>query len=297
MSVIACPSIGAWPTAHAFLCERFAHISPQQWHARFDAGEIADATCGAVLTRAAPFIAGQRIAYERSIADEPRIPFEAQIVFQDEWLVIADKPHFLPVVPSGRYVRETLLHRLRTQLQMPALTPIHRIDQDTAGIVAFCIKPETRGAYQTLFAKREVIKIYEAIAPHAALNIPAAQFPLTLRTRLQRSAQFMQAQTVEGEANTETLIEMIETHGERTRFQLTPHTGARHQLRAHMASIGAPICNDRIYPSLLPQLAVEDFARTPPLQLRAKSLAFFDPVALVERRFQSAQRLKFELSF
>ncbi len=290
MSIVACPRAGAWQTLHAFLCARFPHITAQTWQARFIAGEITD-TCGAVLAADSSFVTGQRIQYQRNVYDEPRIPFEAQILFQDEWLVVADKPHFLPVVPSGRYVRETLLFRLQSQLKIPTLTPIHRIDQDTAGIVAFCIKPETRGAYQTLFAKRDVKKIYEAIAPNAEHVLPTAQFPMTLRTRLARSAQFMQAQTIEGEPNTETRIEIIETQGNLARYQLTPLTGARHQLRAHMASIGAPICNDRIYPTLLPQLAVEDFVRTPPLQLLAKSLIFFDPINHIARRFQSKQSL------
>lgn len=277
MSLIVTPARSAHATLFGFLCERFPHVDAVQWRARFAARRIVDASTGTALAMDAPFRGHLRVQYPREIENEPSIPFAHRVLWRDDLLVVADKPHHLPVVPSGRYVRETLLTRLRESLDLPALTPIHRIDQETAGLVVFCVNAAHRGAYQTLFAAREVDKTYEAIAPSVTLP------PQPVRLRLARSQDFMQAVVVDGEPNTETEIALKSTYGVTSHYVLRPRTGARHQLRAVMAHLGAPILNDRIYPTLLPPCAVHDFVNTPPLQLLAKSIAFRDPISGQER--------------
>lgn len=288
MSLIVTPARSAHATLFGFLCERFPHVAAAQWRVRFATHRIVDADTGAAFAIDAPFRGHLRVQYTREIENEPSIPFAHRVLFQDDLLVVADKPHYLPVVPSGRYVRETLLTRLRESLALPALTPIHRIDQDTAGLVVFCVNAAHRGAYQTLFATREIDKTYEAIAPTIVLP------PQPVRLRLARSQDFMQAVVVNGEPNTETEIALKSTYGATSRYVLRPHTGARHQLRAVMAHLGAPILNDRIYPTLLPQCAVPDFEHTPPLQLLAKSIAFRDPISQAGRVFETQFTLHVE---
>jgi len=221
-----------------------------------------------------------RLYYYRALPDEPRIPFEAAVLFQDEHLVLADKPHFLPVTPSGRYLQETLLVRLKNQLGLDSLIPIHRIDRETAGLVLFSVQPAERDAYQGLFRRHEVTKHYEAIAPWR----PELQFPLQRKTRIVEGDPFFRQREMPGEANSETLIDVLEIRGEQARYGLSPVTGKKHQLRVHMNALGMPICNDRIYPPL--ELTPEDdYAR--PLQLLARSIAFTDPLTGQPRRFES----------
>lgn len=229
-----------------------------------------------------------RIYYYRAIENEPRIPFEEVVLFQDDTLVVADKPHFLPVIPSGRYLQETLLVRLKRKLGIETLAPIHRIDRETAGLVVFTIQPATRKLYQDLFLQKSVQKQYEAVARWR----PDLTFPLTYRSRLEDQGEhFMQVREIEGEPNAETRVEVLEVNGKTARYQLTPITGRKHQLRAHCAALGLPILNDRIYPTLLPE-NTDDYAN--PLQLLAKSIAFPDPLTGQPRSFTSNRALHLE---
>jgi tRNA pseudouridine32 synthase/23S rRNA pseudouridine746 synthase len=287
-SAVALP-LGPWPTVAAFLAERLPKVSADDWLARMAAGEVLDLH-GAALPPDAPYRAGGRLYYYRHLAQELPIPFEEQVLFVDEHLVVADKPHFLPVLPSGRYVQETLLVRLKKRLGLAELTPIHRIDRETAGLVVFCIQPQARNAYQALFRERAVHKVYEAIAPFR----PELALPLNYRSRLQeRPEAFMQMQEMPGEANAETLIELMEARGHLARYRLSPRTGQKHQLRAQMSALGLPILGDRIYPQLLPdsEALARDFSQ--PLQLLAKRLEFTDPLSGRPRCFESAQTLGF----
>jgi tRNA pseudouridine32 synthase/23S rRNA pseudouridine746 synthase len=200
---------------------------------------------------------------------------------------VADKPHFLPVTPGGRYLQQTLLVRLQQRLGLPELAPLHRIDRETAGLVMFAVRPGERGAYHALFSGRTVEKTYEAIAPHR----PGLSFPLTRRSRIDEdSERFFRMVETDGAPNSETRMEKGEVRGAWARYQLTPVTGKRHQLRVHMMALGLPIAGDQLYPQVLhgPD-DDEDFAH--PLRLLAQAIAFTDPITGEARRFQSQQRL------
>lgn len=287
-SCIALPP-GPWPLLIDFLVQRFPAISYAVWHARMIDGDVFDAN-GHALPADAPYHPRSKIFYYRSVPREIPIPFDEQIVFQDAYLVVADKPHFLPVTPAGRYVQQTLLVRLKRKLGIDTLAPIHRIDRETAGLVLFSIQPSTRAAYQQLFHDREVQKTYEAIARWQ----PTLTLPIVVRNRLVEAASFMKMQVVDGEANAETRIELLKVEGALARYVLFPATGQRHQLRVQMEALGMPILHDRIYPHHLPETAEgvqEDVSQ--PLQLLAKSLKFIDPITGQERAFESAQSLIF----
>ena len=254
-----------------FLPERFPSVPAEIWGARLRAGDVLDAQ-GHALGPDQPYEPGARVYYFRALATEPRIPFEETVLFQDEFLVVADKPNFLPVIPSGRYVQETLLVRLKRRLGIDSLAPMHRIDRETAGVVVFTVQTKTRRAYQDLFLAGAVRKYYEAIAPWR----PELELPLTYRCRLvENPERFMQVRVEAGEPNSETLITHLETRGEWARYGLAPVTGRKHQLRAHCAALGLPIRHDQIYPTHRPEHS-DDYGR--PLQLLARTIAFTDPV-------------------
>lgn len=281
---------GPWLTVTEFLVHRFPGVARDAWIARLERGDVIDAR-GHAVSAQCPFEPHRKLFYYRSLSAETLIPFKETVLFRDDFIVVVDKPHFLPVIPSGRYLQETLLVRLKRSLGIDTLAPVHRIDRDTAGLVLFTLQPATRGAYHALFREHRVRKRYEAIAAWR----PDLTLPLTRRTRLvQSSASFMQMHECEGVPNAETRIELLESRNGLARYELQPLTGQKHQLRVHLAALGIPILNDRLYPHLKAE-STEDRADTghqfcEPLQLLAQSLVFTDPFTGMHRHFES-QRL------
>ncbi len=274
---------GPWTTVLDGLCARFPAIARETWIDRFARGRVQDAE-GAPLAVDAPYRVGAEIRYFREVAVEAAIPFEESLVHVDAHLVVADKPHFLPVTPAGAFVGETLLARLARRLGNPELVPLHRIDRDTAGLVLFSASKATRGAYQSLFRLRRIRKQYEAIAP----ALPELTFPRVHASRLEPGDPFFRMQEVRGVPNSETHIRVIDRAGPTWRYLLEPVTGRKHQLRVHMAALGAPIENDRFYPRLSSR-DEDDHAR--PLQLLAQRLEFTDPLDGRARCFESGLQL------
>ncbi|MGH8822490.1 MAG: RluA family pseudouridine synthase [Rhodoferax sp.] len=284
-SCVGLPSndAGQWLTITDFLVQRFPAIDRAVWLQRMREGHVVDEH-GVPVTPARAYQGHIRMYYYRDLVHEPRIPFDEVLLYRDEQLVVVDKPHFLPVTPAGRYLQETLLVRLKRQLGIDTLQPIHRIDLDTAGVVVFSIQLASRDAYHALFRRREVTKQYEAIAPWRA----DLTFPCVRRSRIVAGTPFFRLCEAQGEPNAETRIDVLEVSGALARYRLVPVTGRKHQLRVHMAALGIPIINDRFYPNLV-DVADDDFSR--PLQLLARSIAFVDPVTGQARRFESARRL------
>ncbi len=275
---------GHWPDLLSFLTDRFPHVEPEVLRDRLRRGAVFDHD-GMPFTLDSPYPGGYgRIWYYREVPPETPVPFESPVLYRDDRLVVADKPHFLACIPAGRHLQETLLTRLRASLNLPHLTPVHRLDRETAGVMLFCASPAHRGAYQNLFASREVQKEYEAIAPYRDdLVLPCVHL-----SRLQERSDSFVMHEVPGEPNSETRIELLERRGELARYRLLPHTGKKHQLRAHLTSLGIPILNDIWYPALLPDKG-SDFSR--PLQLLARAIEFIDPVNGQARRFESVRSL------
>jgi tRNA pseudouridine32 synthase / 23S rRNA pseudouridine746 synthase len=268
--------------------EQAAHIPKgQTWLERMQTGLVLS-EAGQALTPDTPYSLGLRIYYYRHVQQEPRVPFEETILFEDEHLLVADKPHFLPVSPTGRYVQETLLVRLKNRTGLNDLTPIHRIDRDTAGVVMFSKQVASRNAYAAMFRARAAHKVYEAIAPYQ----PDLALPCTHTSRLVTAASFMQMHEVPGPPNSTTHISLLEQRGGWARYRLEPVTGQRHQLRVHMLALGLPIKGDAIYPVLTPEPALDALDYSQPLQLLAQSIAFDDPITGQPRHFKSAQSLR-----
>ncbi len=274
---------GPWTSIFQALCEIFPRIGADEWRARMLEGQVIDAA-GEPLGVDAPYRAGAQIRYFRRVADEVPVPFEEQVLHADDHLVVADKPPFLPVTPSGGYVEHTLLRRLVRRLGNPDLVPLHRIDRATSGLVLFSANPASRGAYQALFRERRITKRYLALAP----PMPGLRLPYVHRSRLEPGEPFFRMQEVAGAANSETLVDFDGEQDALWRYRLTPVTGRKHQLRVHMASLGAPIANDRLYPELA-EPGPDDADR--PLALLAASLAFDDPLTGEPRRFDSGRGL------
>jgi len=277
---------GPWATVGQFLVARFPAVS--DWPSRLQSGKVLDEQFQPVNTDS-PCRPGTSLWYWRQPPSEPRVPFEIDVLYQDDCLVAVDKPHFLPVTPGGRYLEETVLVRLQRLLGLRTLAPIHRLDLETAGVVLFTVAPEVRGLYQSLFRNRLVEKTYEAIARWPT-NL---SFPHLERCRIQErvGAQFMQMEIVCGAPNAETLIEVIRGRaGCLSHFRLTPGNGRKHQLRVQLSGLGMPILGDRIYPDLKPPPGpIPDYSEA--LQLLAREASFIDPISGQRRRFTSRRQL------
>lgn len=297
------PAVGAWPTIGSFLVERFPHLKPADITRRVAAGEFVGAD-GLAITPDTRLGEHEFIWYYREIPHEEPLPYRERVLHMDDDLIVIDKPHFLPTTPGGRYLRESALVRLRLAFDNPDITPIHRLDRPTAGLVMFSTRPQTRGAYQTLFAERRVDKTYEAVSTLPAAWSPEApiltgrRFPLTYRNRIVRdrdASGFGLRVTVDdaGEPNSTTTIDIIAAGTSAAgrpvvHTRLHPQTGRTHQLRVHLSALGLPILGDRWYPKLLPE-APDDPAL--PLQLLARELRFTDPLSGRSSTFTSGLQL------
>lgn len=294
------PDEGPWDTAMDYMMHRWGHIDPQGIEDRFDAGEIVGEG-GVPLDRRTRLEDHTFIWYYRTLPPETRLPVELSILHQDDHILVVDKPHFLPTTPGGTYIQESALVRLRNQLDLPDLIPMHRLDRMTAGILLLSTNPDTRGKYQVLFEKRQVQKEYECVAAaEPATGHPAVDFPVVVRNRMTKSRSYLLAEVVEGEPNAETGIDLLRTFDAGTPdggrptadstagsavgpfpaqrlglYRLEPHSGKTHQLRVHMASLGLGILHDAFYPELLDK-APDDY--TKPLQLLARGIRFIDPI-------------------
>lgn len=288
-SQVYLPADQTYPNLFDFFVKQFPHIPQVEWFSRFHEGLILDQD-GHALAADDSYLPNTHLIYFRRLEREPEIPFQEHILFEDEHILVADKPHFLPVTPSGLYLHQTLLNRLKKTTGIQSLSPVHRIDRDTAGLVIFSVNPNERAQYQNLFRDRAVQKIYEAIAPYSEDLVK--QLPLNYQSRLEESDHFLQMREAQGDPNSDTLIEIIERKDDWAKYLLTPGSGKKHQLRCHLNALNIPIKNDQIYPILTPYQEYElDFSK--PLQLLAKELSFVDPVTKKLMAFSSQKVLEF----
>ena len=277
------PAEGPWPTVRAHLVERLPTVAAERIDAALHGREIVGED-GPVAPDA-PFRPGAHLWFYRDLPDEVRVPFELEVLHRDEHLVVVDKPHFLATTPRGRHVVETALSRLRHTLDLPALSPANRLDRLTAGLAMFVVRPQDRGAYQTLFRDRLVRKEYQAVAPYD----PALSLPRTVRSHIVKERGVIAAREVDAPPNSESGIDLLEHRDNLARYRLRPLSGRTHQLRLHMCGLGVPILGDPVYPVVLTEPAPDDFRR--PLQLLSSVVEFTDPLTGRERRFESRRTL------
>lgn len=276
------PDDGAWSTILEYLVARFPN-DEIRLREKVAAKEVVDER-GLPITESTQFTPRKFVYLYRDPPVESRVPFEIEILHRDENLLVVDKPHFLASTPRGAYVAESALVRLRRALDLPDLTPAHRLDRLTAGVLIFTVRREVRRDYQLLFERRQVTKEYEALARYDS----GLELPTTVRSRIVKDRGVLKAYEVDGPANSESRIELLETRGEAARYLLVPHTGKTHQLRVHMSSLGIPIFGDNFYPDFY-DVAAEDYST--PLSLLARSVEFRDPYSGALRRFESRASL------
>jgi len=268
-------------TIFEYLVERFPHVPSTSWLDRFSSGTITDAQ-GSSLTPDNPYRYGLTVYYERENTHEPAAAETETILFQDSEILVADKPHGMPVTPAGAYVHRCLLHRVAQTTGISTIAPIHRLDRETAGVVLLSLNPQNRGQYHGLFARGEITREYLAVAP-----LPdTTQRAWRVENRIGPGDPWFRQQIIEGPPNSATAIALLSTSDGRGLFRLLPSTGKKHQLRLHMASIGAPVEGDPLYPVMR-----DRDLPSPRMQLLANRLTFTDPCTGTERDFPTGMCL------
>ncbi len=284
-SIVWLPRDSECETVYAFVVEKFPRIDPSIWLNRFKEGKVLDSK-GNAFTVDSPYAGEQHISYFREVPCEDIIPFEEEIVFQNDFFLIVDKPHFLPVHPSGQYVNETLVNRLKVKTGNQDLVTAHRLDRLTAGLILCILDKEKRGAYQNLFSERKVQKTYLAIGKKPSGN----ERSWHLKNCMEKVNPRFLMKVGTGPVNSESYIKIIKESLDRALFELKPVTGKKHQLRVHMAHIGSGIENDPLYP-LVKDDRSNDFSK--PMKLLAKKLEFEDPFSGECMSFESKRSLDF----
>ncbi|MFT6988034.1 MAG: tRNA pseudouridine32 synthase/23S rRNA pseudouridine746 synthase [Psychromonas sp.] len=273
-------------TVLEYLIIKFPYINAQIWRQRITDGKV-HYHDGSLITAQSPFQPQQRIYYYREVESEPSIPFKETILFQDQHILVAHKPHFLAVTPGGKYVNECLQNRLRRSTGIEALQALHRLDRVTAGLVMFSVNPDTRHRYHHLFKTRQIRKSYQAIANISdGENLIGQEWEM--KSRIVQGEPHFRMRVAEGETNSHSVIRCLQQSAQTALFELNPVTGKTHQLRVHMQALGLPILNDKYYPQLEP-LSADNYSA--PLQLLAKELQFIDPVTQQPRCFRSDSNL------
>ncbi len=287
-SIIVISGIEKCTTIFEFLCRRFPKIDGSAWKKRIESGDVFYENRKPVGLReiAKP---GIKVYYYREVENEAVIPFKEKIISGDEHIIAVDKPHFLPVIPAGKYVNETLLNRVKRTTGITDIAPLNRLDRETAGIVLFSINKKSRDSYYNLFRTRQVKKIYKAISPE---NPKVKKSGWRIENRLVQGEPWFRmkcSEEINAETNAITQINLDKNENNLCYFSLHPETGQKHQLRVHMSLIGYPVLNDRFYPELFPEEA-DDYPK--PLKLLAEIISFKDPITGRLIEFKSEQSLE-----
>ena len=282
------PKIDSAPgTILEYLIAQFPQVSAETWGERIDRGLVAVDVNDELVTRQSPYRHGVTVLYYKEVPDEPPVSEEETILYRDDEILVADKPHGMVVTPAGDHVKRSLLFRIQQSTELVNLAPMHRLDRDTAGIVLFAIREETRGRYHQLFMDRTIEREYLAIAHLGASTEPKLWH---VRNRMEDGEPWFRQRIAKDsvhEPNAITRIEYIETRNGLGLFRLRPETGKKHQLRVHMASLGFPIVGDLLYPEIR-----ERQDNDPPLQLLAHRLSFVDPLSGESRSFTSRRTME-----
>ncbi|HIK44877.1 MAG TPA: RluA family pseudouridine synthase [Leptolyngbyaceae cyanobacterium M65_K2018_010] len=244
----------AGQTVLDFLSQRYRHSSRAQWQERLEAGQIclnADPVGGEVYLQA-----GQVLAYHRPPWEEPAVPLDFQVRYEDEDLLVIAKPAGLPVLPGGNFLTHTLLHQIQRRYPQPSPVPVHRLGRGTSGLMVLARSPLARSALSRQLrestaaasdpqAPPPIRKTYRALI--GACDLPD-QFTLTtpigkidhpVLGYIYGACPTGRPAFSEGKVlhrtPTSTLVEV------------TLRTGRPHQIRIHLAAAGYPLLGDPLY--------------------------------------------------
>jgi 23S rRNA pseudouridine1911/1915/1917 synthase len=254
------------------LADRYRHSARKRWEERLAAGEVE--LDGRRASGGESLRAGQVLVWHRPAWVEPEAPRTAEVIHEDEVLLVVDKPSGLPTIPGGGFLANTLLGWARGR--DPDWTPMHRLGRGTSGLVLFARTAEARARLQLAWRENAVEKRY------LALVCGELRAPQIIRASIGPVAHpllgTVHAADPAGRAS-ESVVEASESRGAASLAQIRIVTGRPHQIRIHLAYAGHPLVGDPLYgPGGLPIEGTRALPGDLGYHLHAWRLAFPHPV-------------------
>lgn len=233
-------------TVLGFYSARYSHSTQVQWRERIESGAVL--LDGERVREDAPVSAGQRLTYHRPAWVEPSAPLTFDVLYEDEQIIVVDKPSGLPVLPGGGYLQNTLLFLVRQRFGADAPpSPVHRLGRGTSGVVLFARDVEAGRQLTAAFKQRAITKVYRALVqgvglePTFTVNLPIGKIEYV-------PTGVLYAASADGKAAVSECTVLEEDRvSDQTLLDVEIITGRPHQIRIHVAAMGHPLVGDPLY--------------------------------------------------
>jgi len=278
--IVVPPECSGWRLDH-FLKRRIGRMSRTRIQSII--GEQISFPDGRPARPSSPVRAGETILLRRPAPVEPEVPRRFDILFEDESVLVIDKPAGLPMHTTAKFWRNTLVALLRERYPDEQMEIAHRIDRETSGVLLIARNRQNASFLTRAFARRAVEKTYLALVKGHPLDEGKIDLPLRL---LDTKSRIMMGPAKDGSGLTAvTQFRVLRRLPEHALCEARPLTGRQHQIRVHFASIGHPIVGDKLYGA-----GEELFMRSCDEPLTPELLACFDGLP---RHALHAHRLTF----
>jgi 23S rRNA pseudouridine1911/1915/1917 synthase len=224
-----------------YLVKTYAHSSLQTWQERLARGEIL--LDHRTATGVEKLQAGQILIWNRPPWLEEDTPQHYNAVYQDETLLVVNKPSGLPTVPAGGFLENTLFSLVRKEF--PTAQPLHRLGRGTSGLVLFALTPEANKNLSKLWREQKIEKYYRALASGVAQQ-DSYQVRAAIGLLEHPKLGYVHAAKENGKPSASD-ARVLERQADSTLFEVKLLTGRAHQIRIHLAFIGHPLVGDLLY--------------------------------------------------
>lgn len=172
---------------------------------------------------------------ELKVPESPELPPRPTTLYEDDNVLVIDKPAGLLSMAKGEYCPEPTLEDYGLL--------VHRLDRDTSGVVILAKNPETQKMLRKQFQDRKTHKTYYAVV-EGHPKMPEAMIDLPIARNLKRPTTF---QVDQNGKSSQTYYKVLQSNDKYSLLELKPTTGRTHQLRVHLKYLGIPIVGDVVY--------------------------------------------------